>query len=244
MNATLISLVVPCYNEASSIEAFVTCISKVFTKIPDVEYEIVFVDDGSHDDTLQNILEYSDQIPHFQLVEFSRNFGKEAALTAGLNAARGNAIIPIDVDLQDPPELIYDMIKEWEKGAEVVLAKRSNRSTDTFIKRCTANCFYKLCSIILDTKIPDNVGDFRLMDRVVIEALKTLPEKQRFMKGLFSWVGFRTVTINYIRQPRNSGKTKFSFFSLWNFALEGITSFSTAPLKYGHISAYAGHYYP
>jgi glycosyltransferase involved in cell wall biosynthesis len=167
----------------------------------------------------------------FKVIEFSRNFGKEAALTAGIDAARGEAVIPIDADLQDPPGLIGQMVAAWLQGAEVVLARRTDRSSDGLMKRKTAAWFYRLHNRMSNTQIPENVGDFRLMDRVVVNALKQLPERQRFMKGLFAWVGFRTVTVDYARAPRLAGKTKFSGFALWNFALEGFTSFSTVPLK-------------
>jgi glycosyltransferase involved in cell wall biosynthesis len=167
----------------------------------------------------------------FRVIEFSRNFGKEAALTAGINAARGEAVIPIDADLQDPPALIADMVTAWRTGAEVVLARRVDRSSDGMLKRKTAAWFYRVHNQMSKTKIPENVGDFRLMDRVVVDALKQLPERQRFMKGLFAWVGFRTVMIDYTRASRAAGVSKFSGFALWNFALEGFTSFSTAPLK-------------
>jgi glycosyltransferase involved in cell wall biosynthesis len=169
--------------------------------------------------------------PHFRVVELSRNFGKEAALTAGIDAARGDAVIPIDADLQDPPELIPTLIGEWQQGVEVVLARRTDRSADSFLKRQTAEMFYRIHNLLSPIKIPDNVGDFRLMNRASVEALKQLPERQRFMKGLFAWVGFKTAIVDYTRNPRVAGSTKFSGWKLWNFALEGVTSFSAAPLK-------------
>ena len=227
----LISLIVPCYNESEAIGPFVTEVTPLLDAIPDTEWEIVCVDDGSRDDTLEKLITLATTDPRFKVVEFSRNFGKEAAMTAGLDAARGDAVIPMDADLQDPPELISEMVAAWRAGAEVVLARRIDRSTDSALKRQTAAGFYKLHNALSHTKIPENVGDYRLMDRVVVEALKTLPERQRFMKGLFAWVGFRTVTIDYVRPARAAGTTKFSGFKLWNFALEGFTSFSTAPLK-------------
>jgi glycosyltransferase involved in cell wall biosynthesis len=196
-----------------------------------VAWEIVCVDDGSTDGTLAALVAIASGDPRFRVIELSRNFGKEAALTAGLDAAQGDAVIPMDADLQDPPELIGEMIAAWRNGAEVVLARRRDRASDGVLKRKTASWFYALHNRMSKTKIPPNVGDFRLMDRVVVAALKSLPERQRFMKGLFAWVGFRTVTIDYVRAPRAAGETKFSGFTLWNFALEGLTSFSTAPLK-------------
>lgn len=227
----LISIVAPFFNEADGVEYFYTAISKVFDQIPSVDFEVVCIDDGSRDDTLKNLIELVCLDPRFHIIELSRNFGKESALTAGIDAAIGDAIIPIDADLQDPPELIPTLIQEWQKGAEVVLARRTDRSSDSFLKRKTAQIFYRVHNRLSHIKIPENVGDFRLMDRVVVEALKQLPEQQRFMKGLFAWVGFKTAVVNYTRNSRAVGTSKFSGWKLWNFALEGITGFSTAPLK-------------
>jgi len=227
----LLTLAVPFYNEAATIQAFADAILPVLDSVPDTQWEIVCVDDGSSDGTLLKLVALAQVDPRFRVLEFSRNFGKEAALTAAIDAARGEAVIPIDADLQDPPALIGQMVQAWRDGAEVVLARRSDRSADGVMKRQTAAWFYKLHNRLSKTKIPENVGDFRLMDRIVVEALKQLPERQRFMKGLFAWVGFRTVTLDYVRAPRLAGSTKFSGFALWNFALEGVTGFSTAPLK-------------
>jgi glycosyltransferase involved in cell wall biosynthesis len=227
----LLSLVVPFYNEAEAIQSFADSILPALEAISDTRWEIVCVDDGSKDGTLLKLVALAQADPRFRVLEFSRNFGKEAALTAGIDAARGEAVIPIDADLQDPPGLIADMVKAWREGAEVVLAKRVDRSSDGVLKRKTAAWFYQLHNKLSKTKIPENVGDFRLMDRAVVNALKQLPERQRFMKGLFAWVGFRTVTLDYTRAPRAAGETKFSGLALWNFAMEGFTSFSTAPLK-------------
>ena len=227
----LISLVVPCFNEAATIGVFYDAILPCLDAIPGTRWEIVCVDDGSTDDTLARLVALAEVDKRFRVIEFSRNFGKEAAMTAGIDVARGDAVIPIDADLQDPPVLIGQMVAAWRAGAEVVLARRTDRSSDGILKRKTALWFYRLHNQMSKTKIPENVGDFRLMDRAVVEALKRLPERQRFMKGLFAWVGFRTVTIDYARAPRTAGTTKFSGFALWNFAMEGFTSFSTAPLK-------------
>ncbi len=226
-----ISLVVPCYNEAGAIRPFHEAITPVLEAIPETQWEIICVDDGSVDATLIALIALSQADARVKVLEFSRNFGKEAALTAGIDAARGDAVIPIDVDLQDPPELIARMVQAWRDGAEVVLARRTDRASDSVLKRQTARWFYKLHNRLSKTKLPENVGDFRLIDRIVVEALKQLPERQRFMKGLFAWVGFHTVTLDYARAPRSAGETKFSGFALWNFALEGFTSFSTVPLK-------------
>lgn len=227
-----VSIVVPFYCEGVGVDLFYEATCSVFTRIPDLDFEVVCIDDGSDDDTLQRLIAISERDHHYRVIELSRNFGKEAALTAGLDAATGDAVIPIDADLQDPPELIPEMIDEWLQGAEIVLARRVNRATDSVLKRTTAEMFYGFHNRLADIQIPANVGDFRLMDRIVVDALIQFPERQRFMKGLFAWVGFRTVTIDYVRNPRVAGITKFSGWKLWNFALEGITSFSAAPLKF------------
>jgi polyisoprenyl-phosphate glycosyltransferase len=227
----LLTLAVPFYNEEDAIQLFADMILPVLDNIPDTAWEIVCVDDGSRDGTLLKLVALAKADKRFRVLEFSRNFGKEAALTAAIDAARGDAVIPIDADLQDPPELIAQMVQAWREGAEVVLARRIDRSSDGMLKRKTAAWFYQLHNRLSNTKIPENVGDFRLMDRTVMEALKQLPERQRFMKGLFAWVGFRTVTLDYVRAPRAAGTSKFSGLRLWNFALEGFTSFSTVPLK-------------
>lgn len=240
--AELLSLVVPFYNEEATVQRFASAVLPVLEDVPDVSWEIICVDDGSTDGTLLELLTLAQADTQFRVLEFSRNFGKEAALTAGIDAARGAAVIPIDADLQDPPALIASMVTAWRAGAEVVLARRTDRSTDGFLKSHTAAWFYQLHNRLSKTKIPENVGDFRLMDRIVVNALKHLPERQRFMKGMFAWVGFHTVTLDYARLPRTAGKTKFSGFALWNFALEGFTSFSTIPLKVwtylGAVSAF------
>lgn len=227
----LVSIVVPFYNEGDGIDSFQRAMCAVLDPLTDIRFEIVCVDDGSRDNTLVQLVELCRRDARFRVVELSRNFGKEAALTAGIDAALGDAVIPIDADLQDPPELIPALIAEWRRGSEVVLARRTDRSSDSFLKRTTAELFYRLHNRMSDVRIPANVGDFRLMSRVAVEALKRLPERQRFMKGLFAWVGFRTATIDYARNPRTTGQTKFSGWKLWNFAIEGFTGFSTAPLK-------------
>lgn len=226
-----ISIVVPFYNEEAGVALFHETLSRLMSQLSQVDFEVVCVDDGSKDCTLALLQDVAKCDGRFVVVEFSRNFGKEAALTAGLDVARGDAVIPMDADLQDPPEMIEAMIRAWEQGNEVVLARRVDRSSDTLLKRKTAEMFYRVHNRLSQVKIPENVGDFRLIDRVVVDALKRLPEQQRFMKGLFAWVGYRTTTIDYVRRERATGETKFSGWKLWNFALEGITSFSIAPLK-------------
>lgn len=226
-----ISIVVPFYNEGEGVDYFYEALCPIFNIISEQDFEVVCIDDGSCDDTLIKLISIAEKDVRFHVIELSRNFGKEAALTAGIDVATGDAIILIDADLQDPPELIPEMIKEWLQGSEVVLARRIERSSDSFLKRKSAAIFYKLHNKLSTIQIPENVGDFRLMDRVAVDALKQFPEHHRFMKGLFACVGFKTVTLDYIRPPRVSGTTKFSGLKLWNFAIEGITGFSAVPLK-------------
>jgi polyisoprenyl-phosphate glycosyltransferase len=227
----LISIIVPCYNESETIGLFHSCICEVMRSARPLRFEVIFVDDGSRDDTLPRLIAIASADSRFRVIELSRNFGKEAAMTAAIEHARGDAVIPIDVDLQDPPEIIHELIAKWRAGADVVLARRTDRQTDTFLKRRTASMFYRLHNRISQVKIPEDVGDFRLLDRAAVDALAQLPERQRFMKGLFAWIGFRTAVVNYARASRAAGSTKFSGVKLWNLALEGITSFSAAPLK-------------
>lgn len=226
----LISIVVPCHNEAGSVVRLHAAVTEVM-EASGQEHELLFVDDGSSDGTLDRLLDLARDDHRVRIIELSRNFGKEAALTAGLEQCRGDAVIPMDADLQDPPSLIPVLIAEWQKGAEVVLAIRSDRNADSWLKRTSALAFYSLFNRFTPTRIPRNAGDFRLMSRVVVDAVAQLPERNRFMKGLFAWVGFRTVQVTYRREARQGGESKFSGWKLWNFALEGITSFSTAPLR-------------
>lgn len=227
---TVVSIVVPMMNEEEGIPVLFDRLIPVLNHL-NRTYEIICVNDGSRDNTLQILLDYQRRFQNIVIVDLSRNFGKEAALTAGLMQSNGQVVIPLDADLQDPPELIGEMLKLWEKGAEVVLAVRSKRETDTAFKRATANAFYRIINSISEISVPANAGDFRLMDRVVIEALKQLPERTRFNKGIFAWLGFRTETIEYERPSREIGTTKWNYRKLWNFALDGITSFSSAPLR-------------
>ena len=229
-NVPTLSIICPMRDEQESIQAFFGKMIPVLTSLG-VEFEVICVNDGSQDNTLQRLLEARRKEPRIKVLDLSRNFGKEAALTCGLDHASGQAVIPIDADLQDPPEIIKEMVKMWRQGFEVVLAQRADRSSDGFFKRKTAEWFYKLHNIISEPIIMPNVGDFRLMDRKVVDALKKFPERRRFMKGLFAWVGFRQAVIPYTREVRKSGKSKFSKWRLWNFALDGITSFSTVPLR-------------
>lgn len=230
-HTALITLVVPVFNEEDAIPLFIAEVRRVNLAPFQATLEVLFVNDGSTDATLRILRECHANEPFVGYLDLSRNFGKEAAMTAGLEHARGDAIIPMDVDLQDPPELISEMVSHWRQGAEVVLARRANRDSDTVLKRATASLFYKVHNRLASPRIPDNVGDFRLMDRRVVDALNRLPESRRFMKGLFAWIGFQTVEISYTRTERVAGQTKFNGWKLWNFAMEGLTSFSTAPLQ-------------
>ncbi len=225
-----LSLVVPVFNEEDTIELFHSAV-RSHPILGPLNIEMVFINDGSTDKSELIVRQLIDHDEHIVLINLSRNFGKEPALFAGIVQASGDAIIPIDVDLQDPIDIIPLMIEQWQAGHDVVLAKRSDRSSDGLFKRKTAEMFYKLHNHISDVSIPGNVGDFRLMDKKVVHELKKLPENQLFMKGLFSWIGFETTTIEYQRQQRIAGKSKFNGWKLWNFALEGITSFSTVPLR-------------
>ncbi|MGR9086429.1 MAG: glycosyltransferase family 2 protein [Gammaproteobacteria bacterium] len=231
----MISLVCPFYNEEKMVPIFFSELLAVLRTLED-DIEIVCVNDGSKDQTLQKLVEQknaglTDPKINIRILDFSRNFGKEAALTAGIDHASGDAVIPIDTDLQDPPELILELLKKWREGYEVVLAKRIDRSADNWWKRKTAEWFYFVHNQISRPTIPENVGDFRLLNRSAVEALKQMPERERFMKGLFNWVGFNTAEIEYARLGRQAGDSKFPLLKLWNLALDGITSFSTVPLR-------------
>lgn len=232
----MLSVVVPVYNEEASIGAFFDRLTPVLEALG-VSFEVVCVNDGSTDATQALLSEAHWHDPRIRVLTFSRNFGKEAALTAGLDHARGQAVVPIDADLQDPPELIGAMLECWRAGHDVVLAVRRRRESDSWLKRRSAAAFYALINRIARIRIPANAGDFRLMDRRVVETLKALPERNRFMKGLFAWVGFRQCEVAYDRPERVGGKTRFNYWRLWNFALDGITGHSTLPLR---IAGYLG----
>ena len=196
-----------------------------------LSYEIVCVNDGSRDATLAKLLGHRHRNPAIKIVSLSRNFGKEQALTAGLDACTGRAVIPMDVDLQDPPELISAFVEQWRNGHDIVYGVRESRESDGPFKRVTAGLFYRMFNRLTEVRIPENTGDFRLMDRRVVDALKLLPERNRFMKGLFAWVGFKQLGVPYVRPQRAAGTTKWNYWRLWNFALDGITGFSTLPLR-------------
>ena len=225
-----LSLIVPVLDEAASIDAFLHEIAEAITETD--RFEVIFVDDGSTDDTVARILAARQTCDFpIELIELSRNFGKEAAVTAGLDAAGGDAVVPIDVDLQDPPALVNDMLRRWRDGADIVLAIRRQRREDSLAKRLSAELFYRVANLISDTAIPRNAGDFRLMDRRVVNVVRGLRERNRFMKGLLSWPGFRTEAVYYDRTGRAHGQSKWRPGRLLRFALDGIFGFSTLPLR-------------
>ena len=232
--APILSIIVPVKDEEDAIAPFIARVGAVLDALDDPAasaWEILFVDDGSSDATLAAIIAANHADPRIRAVSFSRNFGKEPALSAGLDFARGQAVIPIDVDLQDPPEVIGDMIKAWRAGHEVVYGVRKNRASDSLPKRLTADLYYRAHNRLSHDKIPEHAGDFRLLDRKVVDVIKKMPERNRFMKGLFAWSGFRQTAVEYDRVERSVGTTKFRYWKLWTLALDGITSASTAPLR-------------
>jgi glycosyltransferase involved in cell wall biosynthesis len=232
MSAKKLSILVPMHNEEEAIPVFFPALNKVLAVV-DMDYQVICVDDGSTDGTLALLSQMAEVDGHIRIVVLSRNFGKEVALTAALDYAEGDAIIPIDADLQDPPEVIPALIEKWQEGNDVVYARRKSRESDSSLKRKTAEWFYSVIDKLSDIEIPRDVGDFRLMDRKVVDAVKSLPERERFMKGLFCWPGFKSAVVEFDRPIRMEGTTKFSYWKLWNFALSGITSFSTLPIRLG-----------
>jgi glycosyltransferase involved in cell wall biosynthesis len=234
----LLSVVVPVKNEEESILPFVERVGAILDRIAGEEgWEILFVDDGSSDTTLAVITAANLADPRVRALSLSRNFGKEAALSAGIDHARGRAVIPMDADMQDPPEVLPEMVAKWRDGYEMVFGVRRCRMSDGWAKRVTAGLYYRAHNAVSHDKIPENAGDFRLMDRKVVEVIRKLPERNRFMKGLFAWAGFKQAAVEYDRAQRETGTTKFNGWKLWTLALDGITSSSTAPLR---IWSYVG----
>ena len=225
-----ISLIVPVFNERDVIDLFLEKTSSVMEEAG-LHYEYVFINDGSTDTTLDKLIDLSISNPHIRVINLSRNFGKEAGMTAGIDYMRGNVLVPIDVDLQDPPELIPQFVDKWREGYDIVYGVRSSRDDDSFMKRASAEWFYRFFNRLSSVPIPKDAGDFRLIDERATQVLRQLPERNRFMKGLFSWVGFYSIGVPYSRPSRVAGQTKWSFLKLWNFALDGIISFSTIPLR-------------
>ena len=233
-----LSIIVPCYNESEVVENFFSAMvgnNGILNNLG-LNCELVFINDGSKDNTLELLKAQKEIYSNksnldIKIVNLSRNFGKEAAMSAGFSVASGEAIVPMDADLQHPASLIPKFVELWRQGYDVVLAKRNDRQEDSFAKRFSSSLFYKLNNKISDVKLPDNVGDFRLFTRKVLNAINSLPENQRFMKGIFAWVGFNSITIEYKRPQRIAGSSKFNGWKLWNFALQGITGFGTLPLR-------------
>ena len=231
-----LSIVVPAYNEQEVLPEFHRRLCGVLAQLEGGS-EIVYVNDGSRDNTLAVLHELRRNDARVAVVDLSRNFGKEIALTAGLDYARGAAAVAIDADLQDPPELIPELVKQWNAGYDVVYAKRTARDGETWLKKLTAKLFYRVIRRVSDVTIPEDSGDFRLLSRRALDALKQLREQHRFMKGLFAWIGYPQQAVLYRRDARFAGITKWNYWKLWTLALEGITSFTTAPLK---IATYVG----
>jgi len=230
MTSQSLAVVVAAYNEAATLPALHARLQAVFDTLA-MSCRVLYVDDGSRDGTWAAMRELAEADPRVSLLRLSRNFGKELALTAGLDLVDADAVIVLDADGQDPPELIPEFVAKWHEGYDVVFGTRSARTGETWLKRATAAAFYRVMNRLADQAIPADTGDFRLMSRRVVEALRGLRERQRFLKGLFAWVGYPQVSIPYQRQARIAGDSKFNYWRLWNFALEGITGFSTAPLR-------------
>ena len=233
-----LSIIVPCYNESEVVEKFFSAMvgnNGILNNLG-LNCELVFINDGSKDNTLELLKAQKEIYSNksnldIKIVNLSRNFGKEAAMIAGFSVASGEAIVPMDADLQHPASLIPKFVELWRQGYDVVLAKRANRQDESALKRFCSSIFYKLNNKISEIEIPQNVGDFRLFTKKVLNAINSLPENQRFMKGIFAWVGFRSITIEYEEQERIAGSSKFNGWKLWNFALQGITGFGTLPLR-------------
>lgn len=225
-----LSLIVPIYNESEVVDIFFDRLLPIISESTR-KFEIICVNDGSTDNSLALLEKWHQTDARIVIVDLVRNFGKEIALTVGLDFAQGDAVIPIDADLQDPPEIIPEMIGKWLQGFDSVLAVRTDRHSDSFVKRTTAAAFYHVIGKMSDIHIVPNAGDFRLLDKTVVKALRKLPERNRFMKGLYAWVGHESATVEHKRDSRADGKTKLRYWKLWNLALEGIFSFTTAPLR-------------
>ena len=235
-----VAIIVPIFNELETIKLFYNRLKITIDSIKDHSFIIIFIDDGSTDKSSEIIKEIIDTDSRAKLIILTRNFGKEAALSAGLDHVETDAVIPMDVDLQDPPELIKEMILIWRSGIPLVLARRTLRKEDTLFKRLSAGLFYYIHNKLSPITIPKNVGDFRLMDKSVVDSVKLLPEKERFMKGIFAWVGYDFHIIDYERPKRSSGKTKYKTLKLFKLAQDGLFSFSVAPLKIASFLGYLG----
>ncbi|WP_206832457.1 glycosyltransferase family 2 protein [Alicyclobacillus fructus] len=227
--AALLSVVVPVYNEESVIPVTHERLAAVLDELP-LAWEIVYVDDGSADESPALLDRMAEGDPRVRVIHFARNFGHQLAITAGIDAARGDAVVVIDADLQDPPELIPELVAKWRAGYDVVFARRAIRFGETWFKRATAALFYRALNRLTDVEIPVDTGDFRLMDRKVCDVLRALPEHHRFVRGLVAWMGFRQAEVEYVRQPRFAGESKYPLRRMWRLALDAVTSFSARPL--------------
>lgn len=231
-----ISVLIPAFNEAQVLPLLKQRLEHLATSLPAYEFQFLFVDDGSRDSTRQYIRDWATADNRVSLVGLSRNFGKESAMLAGFDAVTGDAVVIIDADLQDPPELIPDMIAKWQEGYDDVYAKRTSRAGETWMKKFTSRMYYKVLQSVTDIEIQRDTGDFRLLSRRCLNALRQLRERERNTKGLFSWVGFKKIEIEYERDARAAGSTKWGYFKLLRLAIDGITSFTTAPLRFSTIS--------
>ena len=227
----LLSIIVPCYNEEAVVRSTHERLTSVFNKMPEVSYELIFVNDGSIDQTQQILSELQQHDAHVRVLRLSRNFGHQIALSAGLEEAVGDAVVAIDADLQDPPEVIPDMLDLWRQGNHVVFGIRLQREGESRFKNWTAKAFYRLINRLSETKVPLDAGDFRLLDRRVVEVIKDMPERARFLRGMVSWAGFRQSSVPYVRAPRQAGESKYPLGKMVHFAMDGIISFSLVPLK-------------
>lgn len=234
MNSFLLSIIIPVYNEAHNIDPLT---KRIFEVVKGYQYEIIFINDGSKDETAAAIKKIAKIDQKVKLLSFLRNFGHQMALSAGYEKAKGDCVISLDADLQDPPEIIHEMVNKWLKGAKIVYARRGKREVDGLIKRATASLFYRFINFLSDTPIPEEVGDFRLLDRKVVDFLNLLPERSRFLRGLVAWAGFPEEYVFFTREKRYAGKTHYSLSKMINFALEGIISFSIRPLR---MASYLG----
>ncbi|PKL31199.1 glycosyltransferase [Candidatus Saccharibacteria bacterium HGW-Saccharibacteria-1] len=232
-----ISILIPAYNEEEVLEPLYIRLGKLANDNKKYDFEFLFINDGSRDKTLEIIKDYANSDNRVSYINLSRNFGKEIAMIAGLDHVTGDATVIIDADLQDPPELIPEMIKYWEKGYDDIYAKRNSRNGETWFKKTSSKWFYQILQKTTSIPIQIDTGDFRLLDRRCVEALKQIRESQRYTKGMFSWIGYKKKEITYDRDPRAAGGTKWNYFKLFNFAIDGITSFTTAPLR---ISSFLG----
>ncbi len=236
MATFLLSIIIPVYNEKNNIQPLIDRLSKI---IRPYKYEIIFINDGSSDETEEEIKKISEKNKDIKLISFNRNFGHQVALSCGYQFSNGNCVISLDADLQDPPEIIPEMIEKWKNGAKIVYAKRLKRDGETFFKKTTARMFYAFINFLSDVPIPQEVGDYRLLDRKVVDFLNNLTEQSRFLRGLVAWSGYKAQYVEFDREKRHSGKTHYSMSKMINFALDGITSFSTKPL---HLATYAGFF--